>query len=173
MKKWINFKQYKPLFMGILLVLFVAITSNLYPNLIIFNGTHSLPTGFYFNEKRDHFEVGDLSILSIPSSAISYLMDNEILDKEDVLLKYILGKEGDYFCTKNGKFTINEELIGPIFSEDSRGNPLPKLNICGALPKGFVVVGNSDKANSFDSRYFGAVPVSLLIGVAHPLYLFD
>jgi type IV secretory pathway protease TraF len=55
---------------------------------------------------------------------------------------------------------------------DSLGRPLPQaLPFCDYLkPGAFFVFSNYTK--SFDSRYFGPIQKSQIIGVAKPLWMF-
>jgi type IV secretory pathway protease TraF len=57
-----------------------------------------------------------------------------------------------------------------VLPRDSRGRPLAPARFCGGLPPGAAFVA-TPAPFSFDTRYFGAVPLSTLI-VVRPLWTF-
>ncbi|WP_207948617.1 S26 family signal peptidase, partial [Pseudomonas aeruginosa] len=51
------------------------------------------------------------------------------------------------------------------------GRPLPSLQLCRRLEPGELFLLSVTNPASFDSRYFGPVSASAVIGVAHPVWL--
>lgn len=60
--------------------------------------------------------------------------------------------------------------MASVARQDSAGRPLAPFRFCGALPHGMAFVATSSPL-SFDSRYFGPVPLSSLT-VAVPAWTF-
>jgi conjugative transfer signal peptidase TraF len=62
-------------------------------------------------------------------------------------------------------------ILGVGLPHDSAGRslPVPPASMEGVIPPGFVYMQSTDVANSYDSRYYGLVPVSRVIGKAYPL----
>lgn len=58
-----------------------------------------------------------------------------------------------------------------VRSSDGAGRPL-QPSTGGIVPAGFVFL-HSSFASSYDSRYFGPVPVEGVLGLARPLLVFD
>jgi type IV secretory pathway protease TraF len=54
---------------------------------------------------------------------------------------------------------------------DRLGRPLPSLQLCRRLEPGELFLLSVTNPASFDSRYFGPVSASAVIGVAHPVWL--
>ena len=53
---------------------------------------------------------------------------------------------------------------------ESRGRRPPIWEGCHVIADGEVFLMNSQSADSFDGRYFGALPTSAIIGTAEPLW---
>ena len=60
---------------------------------------------------------------------------------------------------RTGRFIINDVIVGPVFAEDSRGRPLPRIEGCRRLKNGEFLPLSTFKERSFDGRYYGAVLV--------------
>jgi len=54
---------------------------------------------------------------------------------------------------------------------DRMGRPLPSWQQCRRLESGELFLLSVTNPASFDSRYFGPIPASAVLGVAHPLWL--
>ena len=58
-----------------------------------------------------------------------------------------------------------------VLSADRWGRPLPSWQQCRRLRPGELFLLSVTNPASFDSRYFGPVSASAVIGVAHPVWL--
>jgi type IV secretory pathway protease TraF len=58
-----------------------------------------------------------------------------------------------------------------VLPADRLGRPLPSWQQCRSLRPGELFLLSSANPASFDSRYFGPVSASAVIGVAHPVWL--
>ena len=89
------------------------------------------------------------------------------------MLKPIAALEGDVVEQTSVGLRVNGRLLphSLAFPADGEGRPLPKL-FAGQLviPKGavFLVSGHE---GSFDSRYFGPIPLSAITGVSAPIWV--
>jgi type IV secretory pathway protease TraF len=68
--------------------------------------------------------------------------------------------------------TVEGKRIGPVYSFDRQGLPLPIIRECQSIPAKHFLPIATGLENSFDGRYFGAVDVSLIIGKAMPIISF-
>ena len=92
------------------------------------------------------------------------------------LLKPVAAIAGDRVTLDEKGFWVNGELISKSRAEDQDrlGRPLPALSFSSAIvPEGEVWLLSSVHASSFDSRYFGAVKVAGIEGVAAPMWVFS
>jgi type IV secretory pathway protease TraF len=86
------------------------------------------------------------------------------------LIKQIVGLPRDLACVRADGFFVNGVRFGDVAPLDSHGRPLTPYPFCGAVPDGQAFVATRARL-SYDSRYFGPVPISSLTHVA-PLWTY-
>jgi conjugative transfer signal peptidase TraF len=139
---------------------------------VLINTTPSEPLGLYARTDAAP-RPGRLAAFPVPAAAFPYA-DRRLGYLHHVpLLKMIAAGPGDRVCTLSGQVTINGQARAAIVASDRDGRVLPHWRACRALgPDEFFAL--SDRVpNSFDSRYFGPVPVRSVIGVFQPLLLVE
>jgi len=77
---------------------------------------------------------------------------------------------GDGVCIDDASFTVNGRFFGLVVSRDSAGRALVPFRFCAAVPEGQPFVATRARL-SFDSRYFGPVPLASLT-VAVPVWTY-
>jgi len=84
------------------------------------------------------------------------------------LLKRVLALPGDWVAIHEDGITVNGQLIANSawLEVDQLGRPMPPLPATGAVPAGYVWLFSDHAPESFDSRYFGPVALSAIIGTA-------
>ncbi|MEW6542472.1 MAG: S26 family signal peptidase [Nitrospirota bacterium] len=85
-------------------------------------------------------------------------------------MKRVVGIEGDRITLlpMNGGQTmilINGQRTGVALSHDRTGQPIQVAALPAVIPPGYVYV-SLDHPRSFDSRYFGLVPMAAILGTA-------
>jgi conjugative transfer signal peptidase TraF len=133
---------------------------------LLYNRTPSMPTGFYLYWGR-HAHRGDIVAFALPPAAQEYARRRGETTQL-LLLKHVLAVGGDFVSTLNGELSVNGLLIGPIAAVDSAGRRLPQWIAARRLDADELLVGSA-ALRSFDSRYFGPIPVDQVIGVYRPL----
>ncbi len=81
------------------------------------------------------------------------------------LLKVVSGLAGDVVGWEKGLISVNgQPLAGTaVVSKDSTGRPAPPSHLVpGVIAPGKVLVLSQQHRGSFDSRYFGLVPLAAL-----------
>ena len=138
---------------------------------LLYNHTPSVPVGFYWYDGSpdSRIERGDFVAFALPESAHAYARRRG--DSTDVLLlKPVLAMSGDHVSTLHGELRINGALVGTIPAVDSAGRALPQWRAARTLEAGELFVSSTRTARSFDSRFFGPIHASEVIGVYRPLW---
>lgn len=121
-----------------------------------FNPTPSLPKGIYrlasgVPEKNDLVSFcleGEFAELALERG---YLEPGSCHSGLRPLLKRLAGLPGE----------VVDLSAFPSRSKDSQGRPMPSLPVSSVIPSGMALV-LADHLGSFDSRYFGFVPLDSL-----------
>jgi conjugative transfer signal peptidase TraF len=137
------------------------------------NLSNSEPLGIYLlTPFRGDPKTGELVILDVPAQARPYIYGRGWLPEGGRLLKNIGAVPGDQVIISNDGIVINHQYIGPVFDQDSQGKPLPKLRGSFRIKPGYFLPIATAIPNSFDGRYFGPVPLRLIVGKAKPVLIF-
>jgi len=113
--------------------------------------------------------MGRIIAFHAPMSAFPYADGRMGYLHRVTILKEIAAGEGDVVCSRAGALTINGRSRAPVLDRDPRGRSLPHWGGCRPLGKGEFFVFSDRIPNSFDSRYYGPVKNSDIVGVFQPL----
>lgn len=136
----------------------------------IWNASASVPIGLYRLAPAGRIEVPDLVVVAPPEPLASFLAERGYLPRGVPLIKRLLAVAGHTVCRHGPTIIAFDHVYGVARERDSRGRPLPSWQGCRTLAEGEVFLMNWDAANSFDSRYFGPLPVTSIVARALPLW---
>ena len=137
------------------------------------NLTESEPIGLYHMEKPNReIRRGEMVIMGIPEPYQKYVYGRKWLPPGWPLMKHVGAVAGDQFCFGDDSFWINGARIGPVYSVNSQGFPLPRLEGCRQVPVGHFLPVATGVKTSFDGRYMGPVPMSEIQGLVRPIWVF-
>lgn len=128
---------------------------------MVWNLTSSLPRGLYMVDRAASPTRGAVVSFQPPESAARTIAARRYLPPGADLLKRILAMPGDRVCTDDRSLVVNGRFVGAIAEADTAGRRLDAFHYCGIVTDGWAFVGTS-AVLSFDSRYFGPVPLSSL-----------
>jgi conjugative transfer signal peptidase TraF len=160
---------------GIALSIIVGINAMVLPwigqprPLIVYNASPSVPLGYYWVTAPANIKVGDLVLLDTPERVRDMADRRRYLPRTVPMIKHVAALEGDEVCADTDTLYINQTFAGKRHATDLVGRPLPHWEGCHVLGHGEVFLLNRYAPLSFDSRYFGPVSSSLIIGRLHPL----
>jgi type IV secretory pathway protease TraF len=86
------------------------------------------------------------------------------------MLKRVLALPGQTVCRTGVTITVDSLEMGQARERDGRNRPLPAWQGCRVISVDEAFVMNWQSADSLDSRYFGPLPASSIIGRAVPVW---
>jgi conjugative transfer signal peptidase TraF len=148
------------------------------------NATASMPRGIWRVEAAGtRIARGEVVSVCLPDTPAvreaarrGYISAGACPGGHEPLLKPIAAIAGDAVTVTGHVIAVNGEPIAvsaPLYS-DSAGRPLQPIP-AGVyhVPGDTVWLLSAHDPRSFDSRYFGAVPVASIQGIAHPIWVVE
>ena len=137
---------------------------------VIYNGSSSVPRGWYGSRPARSLSVGMLVIVRLSQAAREMAEQRRYLPADVPVLKRIAAVPGTKVCEQGGAVIVKGELVARALSRDASGRALTPWTGCRALAETEFFLLNSLNRASFDSRYFGPVDRSQVIGAAYPIW---
>jgi conjugative transfer signal peptidase TraF len=138
---------------------------------LVWNASESAPIGLYYVQPGALF-VTTLVLAMPPEPLASSLARGGYLPRGVPLLKRILALPRQSVCRDELTISVDGVDVGTAREHDRRGRALPVWRGCQTIADGEVFLMNWDEPASLDSRYFGPIPASAIIGRAEPLWTF-
>lgn len=138
--------------------------------LLVWNMTASAPLGLYRRSVGTP-QNGDWVLVWPPQRAAELAAHRGYLPRHVPMVKRIRAKGGDTVCRSGRAVSVNGELRAMALLRDKVGRALPIWQGCSRLQDDQVFVLTAPP-DSFDSRYFGAVPSAHVIERIAPLWTF-
>ena len=140
---------------------------------LLWNGSASVPIGFYGIESIDQLTVTNLVVALPPDSLAAFLAERGYVPLGVPLIKRILALRGQSVCRNELVVSVDGIGMGMALARDRQGRPMPVWQGCRAIAQDEVFLMNSEEPASFDGRYFGPIPLHAIIGRANPLRTFN
>lgn len=146
---------------------------------VVYNPTDSVPVGWYriepIHSPTDSLQrplsVGSIVLTRLPADVVALAAQRGYLPSHIPLLKRVGAMAPQHVCIVDGEVHIDGAPVAAALHADRLGRPLPSWPQCRMLDKGEVFLLSATNPASFDSRYFGPIDVSAVIGIAQPIYL--
>jgi type IV secretory pathway protease TraF len=123
-------------------------------------------------QRADSLLVTDLVVAVPPEDLATRLAEGGYLPRGVPLIKRVLALPPHIVCREQLTITVDGIEVGAARERDRRGRLLPAWQGCRELRHGEIFLMNWDEPASLDSRYFGPLPVSTIVGRAIPLWTF-
>jgi len=133
------------------------------------NLSSSLPVGIYRTIPEKKLESGDLALFHLPSDYSRELGQRDWIPKGRPLLKPALAASS--YCQNSQSLTTAGKQY-PKFKRDYLGKTIPSRTGCFQLKENEFLAVSNHSSRSFDSRYFGKVNKSSVLGVLKPVIVF-
>lgn len=146
---------------------------------LIYNPSDSVAVGWYRIEPFDTrtaslprpLSVGSVVLTTLPPDVAALAAQRGYLPAHVPLLKRVGAVAPQHVCIVAGQVYIDSVPMAAALPTDRLGRPLPSLQLCRRLEAGELFLLSVTNPASFDSRYFGPVSASAVIGVAHPVWM--
>ncbi len=137
------------------------------PPSLLYNPTDSARVGWYKIVKTEHYKIGDIVAAYLPKDAGFLAAERGYLPSGLPVIKTVAAIAGDEFCISEAQLTFEDGSSLPILPFDDQGRALPTMSEgCVVISEGHILVISDETDRSFDSRYFGAVGTSKVLGLA-------
>lgn len=137
---------------------------------IVYNPSDSVPRGWYRIVPADSLHVGSMVLARIPAQAAALAAQRGYLPAGIPLLKRIGAVAPQRVCVDGTSVRIDDVVEATVMRADGRGRPLTTWSQCQRLAQGELFLLSSTNPVSFDSRYFGPILASDVIGSAQPIW---
>ena len=137
---------------------------------IVYNPSDSVPPGWYRIGPPYSLHVGSIVLARLPADAAVLAARRGYLPEHIPLLKRVGAMSPQQVCIEKHIVRIDGVVVTGIRATDGRGRPLSAWQHCRRLHDGELFLLSATNPASFDSRYFGPVAVSAVIGSAQPLW---
>jgi conjugative transfer signal peptidase TraF len=146
---------------------------------LTYNPSDSVAVGWYRIEPFAHraaslrrpLSVDSIVLVPLPAEAAALAAQRGYLPTRVPLLKRVGAVSPQEVCVAAGIVRIDGVPAAAVLPADRLGRPLPAWQQCRRLASGELFLLSASNPASFDSRYFGPIAASTVIGVAHPVWL--
>lgn len=146
---------------------------------LIYNPSDSVSVGWYRLDPLQHrpgslahrLEVDSIVLTILPPEAAALAAQRGYLPAHIPLLKRVGAVAPQHVCLIADQVRIDGVPVATVLPADRMGRPLPTWRQCRQLRPGELFLLSTTNPASFDSRYFGPVSASAVIGIAHPIWL--
>jgi conjugative transfer signal peptidase TraF len=138
---------------------------------LIWNASASVPVGLYEVHPAGRLHLAELVAVMPPEPLASFLADRDYLPEHVPLLKHIAALPDQRVCRIGNTISIGGHVVGTALDRDSRRRVLPRWSGCRTIEADQVFLFNRGVPDSLDSRYFGPLPRTAIMGRAGPLWL--
>ena len=142
---------------------------------VVYNPSDSVPVGWYRIESADSLprplSVGSIVLARLPGDVAALAAQRGYLPAHIPLLKRVGALAPQHVCIVGGVVQIDGVPAAAVLPTDRMGRLLPSWPQCRRLHPSELFLLNTTNPASFDSRYFGPIEVSAVIGAAQPIHL--
>jgi len=146
---------------------------------LTYNPSDSVAIGWYRIEPFDPhtllpsrpLSVDSIVLVPVPAEAAALAARRGYLPTRIPLLKRVGAVAPQEVCIVDRSVRIDGVPVAVALPADRMGRPLSSWAQCRRLEPGELFLLSMTNPASFDSRYFGPVRASAVLGLAHPVWL--
>ncbi len=131
---------------------------------LLYNKTDSAPIGWYGVESKRPLKRDDLVAAFAPQTARNFASARGYLPDHIPLIKTVWATEREQICHDGQRVRVPNRPDISVLGQDGLGRAMPVISGCYQLDADEVFLVSTKTANSWDSRYFGPVSTTLILG---------
>lgn len=131
---------------------------------LIYNSTNSAPIGWYAVGDKRALQRGDLVAAFAPEKARKLAHERGYLPDHIPLIKTVWATGGERVCHEGERVRVPNRPDMAVLAQDGLGRALPVMSGCYTLNVDEVFLISTDVQTSWDSRYFGPVRITDVLG---------
>jgi conjugative transfer signal peptidase TraF len=137
---------------------------------VVYNPTDSVARGWYWIGPSDALHFGSIVLVRLPSTVATFAAQRGYLPKEVPMLKRIGAMAPQSVCVRGQAVHIDGAAVATVLAHDGKHRPLQPWTQCRMLKDGELFLLSDAHQASFDSRYFGPIDASAVLGTARPIW---
>lgn len=140
---------------------------------VVYNPSDSVPVGWYritpASASPRSVHVGSIVLVRLSADAAALAAQRGYLPAHIPLLKRVGAVAPQHVCIEDRELHIDGVQVAVLLAVDRLGRPLPAWRQCRPLADGELFLLSATNPASFDSRYFGPIQASAVLGIAQPM----
>lgn len=140
---------------------------------VVYNPTDSVPRGWYRVGGIDNaasVRVGSIVLARLPADVAAFAGQRGYLPSGVPILKRVGAVAPQSVCVRGQAVRVNGAVVATTRTHDGARRPLQAWPQCRPLAEGELFLLSDTNPASFDSRYFGPISASDVLGIARPLW---
>lgn len=143
---------------------------------VVYNPSDSVAQGWYRvtpDVGPDSLRVGSIVLARLPESVAAFAAQRGYLPDGVPILKRIGALAPQSVCIREQVVRIDRDAVATTRLHDGTHRPLLAWAQCRPLARDELFLLSNTNPASFDSRYFGPIDASAVIGLARPVWTWD
>lgn len=141
--------------------------------IVVYNPTDSVPRGWYRIDNIDStasLHVSSIVLARLPVDVATFAGQRGYLPNGVPILKRVGAVAPQLVCVREQAVRVDGAVVATARTHDGAHRPLQAWRQCRPLVDGELFLLSETNPASFDSRYFGPLTASALLGIARPLW---
>ena len=143
---------------------------------LVYNPTPSVARGWYWIDRGVNvasLPVGSIVLVQLPLAVAAFADGRGYLPRGIPILKRIGAAAPQSVCLRGDAVLVDDVQVARTMARDGALRPLSNWPACRRLRDGELFLLSLPHPSSFDSRYFGPITSSQVIGRARALWTWD
>ncbi|WP_082519490.1 S26 family signal peptidase [Variovorax sp. Root411] len=140
---------------------------------VVYNPSDSVARGWYRIDPvagPPSLHVGSIVLVRLPAGVAAFAVQRGYLPSGVPILKRVGAVAPQLVCVREQAVRIDGAAVATTLAHDGKHRPLQPWAQCRVLTEGELFLLSDAHPASFDSRYFGPIDASAVLGTARPIW---